>query len=141
LSFSLDASVVVPTLVKEDATEIVKRFLSEAREPLVVSALAAVDVASALSRLTRMKALAPEIAAALLADFDKWRMASTLRRDLEPSDFNWAERLVRRFDLGLKAPDALHAAACLRENHTLVTFDRRLAVAAEGLGAKVVRLP
>jgi predicted nucleic acid-binding protein len=45
---------------------------------------------------------------------------------------------VRNFALGLRAPDALHAAVCRRADLTLVTLDRRLASAAEALDVRVV---
>jgi predicted nucleic acid-binding protein len=47
---------------------------------------------------------------------------------------------VRRFDLGLRAPDALHLAITRRLDATLVTLDRRLAAAANQLGVAVAEL-
>jgi predicted nucleic acid-binding protein len=47
---------------------------------------------------------------------------------------------VRRFELMLRAPDALHAAACKRAGHRLVTLDKRLAAAAKDLGVESVLL-
>lgn len=47
---------------------------------------------------------------------------------------------VRRFDLKLRAPDALHAAACRRDDHLLVTLDKRLAAAALELGVRTLLL-
>jgi hypothetical protein len=44
---------------------------------------------------------------------------------------------VRRFDLLLRAPDALHAAICRRLDLTLVTLDQRLAKAAREVGIEV----
>ena len=47
---------------------------------------------------------------------------------------------VRRFDLALRAPDALHLAIARRLDATLVTLDRRLAAAAGELGIAVDEL-
>jgi predicted nucleic acid-binding protein len=140
VSFYLDASVIVPTFVDEAASKDVERFILRSRETLVVGDFAALEVASAISRLVRMKSLAPDVAATLLHDFDLWRSARTSSLDLLPSHFRLAERLTRRFDLGLRGPDALHLAVCLQADYTLVTLDRRLAAAAEILGARVDRV-
>ncbi len=47
---------------------------------------------------------------------------------------------VRRFDLALRAPDALHLAIARRLDATLVTLDRRRAAAAGELGIAVDEL-
>ena len=45
---------------------------------------------------------------------------------------------MRRFELMLRAPHALHAALCRRANLTLLTLDRRLAAAALGVVAQLL---
>jgi hypothetical protein len=75
-------------------------------------------------------------ASARLTDFDVWRAASTVNLDIRPADVRLANVFVRRFDLMLRAPDALHAAACQNANLLLVTMDQRLARAAEALGVR-----
>ena len=99
---------------------------------------AAAEVASALSRLVRM-ALLTEADASRLADFDAWRAAMSLPVDIGASDARLAFIYVRRFDLGLRAPDALHLAVARRLDAILVTLDRRLATAAHELGVAVDR--
>ncbi|MDB5479759.1 MAG: PilT protein domain protein [Caulobacteraceae bacterium] len=137
MSFYLDASVIVPILVDEVASAVVERFLREAADPLVVGDFAAMEVASAMSRPVRMKSLPSEVAVVRLGEFDAWRSAETSSLDLQPADLRLSGVFVRRFDLGLRAPDALHAAVCRRGDHTLVTPDKRLAAAAEALGVRV----
>ncbi len=56
------------------------------------------------------------------------------------SDARLAHVFVRRFDLMLRAPDALHAALCRRADLRLVTLNKRLANAAETLGVRVTLL-
>ncbi len=136
MSFYLDASIVVPTLVDERASAAVDDFLTSADEPPIVSDMAALEVASALSRLVRMEILTREAAAAL-EKFDEWRAEATSDYALQPADFRTAGAFVRQFDLGLRAPDALHAAACRRGDHCLVTLDHRLATAAAKVGVRV----
>ena len=54
--------------------------------------------------------------------------------EIAASDARLAYVYTRRFDLGLRAPDALHLAITRRLDATLVTLDRRLATAAGELG-------
>jgi predicted nucleic acid-binding protein len=140
LIFYLDASALVPTLIREAASAVVDDWLLAATEDLAVGEFAAAETASALSRLVRMGHLADTDAARLLGEFDVWRAAAACEVDIQPSDIRLASLFVRRFDLGLRAPDALHAAICRRGGHTLVTMDRRLAAAAEALGVICVCL-
>jgi hypothetical protein len=136
----LDASAILPNLVNEPNSATVTAFLSAPGEDLIVSEFAAAEVASGFSRLTRVRDLSREKANELLAEFDAWRAAYTTDLDLQAADFGLASALVRRFELGLRAPDALHVAACRRGDHTLVTLDRRMASAAEALGVRVTCL-
>jgi uncharacterized protein len=85
-----------------------------------------------MDRLTIMEALER------LADFDAWRTGETENADVDAHDCRLANAYVRRFDLKLRAPDALHAAICRRLGLQLVTLDRRLVAAARELGIAVV---
>ena len=136
MSAYLDASVTLPTLIEEPGSAIVDRFLGEIDQQVVVSELAAAEVASALSRLVQTGLLEIGDARDRLADFDAWRAAATQDVDIQPSDVRLANVFVRRFVLMLRAPGALHAAACRRQDHLLVTMDRRLAAAALELGVR-----
>ena len=137
MSFYLDASVLIPILVQEPATAAVKAYVISAEEPLLVSEFAAAEVASALSRLVRMRLLDDGDAAARVSDFEIWRAAVTQPVELHPIDARLAYAYVRRFDLRLRAPDALHLAISRRTGARLVTFDRRLAEAGRALSVAV----
>jgi uncharacterized protein len=58
--------------------------------------------------------------------------------DVDAHDCRLANTYVRRFELRLRVPDALHAAICRSLDLQLVTLDRRLAAAARELGIAVV---
>ena len=131
----LDASVLLPTLIEEPGSPVVDRFIEGYAEDLVISEFAVAEVASALSRLVRTDRLDLDDARARLADFDAWRAAAA-DIDLQASDVRLANIFVRRFDLMLRAPDALHAAVCRRTDYLLVTMDRRLNLAAMELGVR-----
>jgi len=135
----LDTSVLLPTLIAEPTTEAVYAFLGDDNLELRVSDFAAAEVASAMSRLVRMALLTEADASARLADFDAWRAAMTTPVDIQASDARLAYIYVGRFDLGLRAPDALHLAVAQRLDLAVVTLDRRLAAAARELGVAVER--
>ena len=134
MSAYLDTSILLPTLIAEPMTEAVYGYLGTDRQELLISGFAAGEVASALSRLVRMALLTEADASARLTDFDAWRAATSLPVDIAATDARLAYIYVRRFDLGLRAPDALHLAIARRLDATLVTLDRRLAAAARELG-------
>lgn len=134
MSLYLDASVIVPTLVREPSAAAVERLVERQTERPIVGDLAAIEVSSAISRLVRMGQISVHAAATILADFDVWRGAMGAAGRVEAADFRAADAIVRRFELGLRGLDALHLAACLRGGHTLATLDRRLANAAATLG-------
>jgi predicted nucleic acid-binding protein len=130
----LDASALLPMLIAEPGSAAVDAFMQSASDELVVSEFAAAEVASAISRLVRTDRLAADDASARLADFDAWRAAATEDVELNAADVRLANLYVRRFELMLRAPDALHAAVCRRAGLELITMDRRLALAADALG-------
>lgn len=136
----LDASVLLPTIVREPGSAVVDLLLGNWSGMLLVSDLAAAEVASAVSRLVRTNRMARDDAVDRLADFDAWRAGMTLLCDVRAADMRLAGAYVRRFELMLRAPDALHAAICCRLDLTLLTLDRKLATAGRELGL-TVRVP
>jgi hypothetical protein len=140
MSIYLDASFLIPTLVQEEASGVVKAYLVASDQELLVSDFAAAEVASGLSRLVRTGLLTAAEGAARLADFDAWRAATSAPVDVHAADVRLAYAYVRRFELALRAPDALHLAIVLRIDATLVTLDRRLARAAQELGVTIEAL-
>ena len=137
MSDYLDASVLLPILIDEPASAAVDRFMTTRGQELLVSDFAAAEVAAALSRLVRTGLLEKADAAERLADFDVWRAAMGTPADIHAADARLANAYVRRFELMLRAPDALHAAIARRLGATLITLDQRLATAAHALGIPV----
>jgi uncharacterized protein len=137
LTCYLDASVILPILVKEPASAAVDAFMSIVQQDLWVSDFAAAEVASALSRLVRIGRLQATDGAARLSDFDVWRAAMTRPAEIHAVDVRLAAAYVRRFDLALRPPDALRLAIARRLDIALVTLDRRMMAAASDLGEAV----
>lgn len=67
---------------------------------------------------------------------DGWIAANAEPFGIAPADVRTASTFVRRFELGLLAPDALRIPACQRLGSILFTFDERQAMAAERLGVR-----
>ena len=137
MTIYLDASVLIAVLAEEPASAAVRQFLRAHREDRLISDFAAAEVFSAISRLLRMRLLTEEEGSARLADFDAWRVAASSAADMHAADARLAYVYVRRFDLVLRAPDALHLAIARRLDSTLVTLTRRLVAAGRELGIAV----
>jgi predicted nucleic acid-binding protein len=72
-----------------------------------------------------------------LSQFDIWRLSGTRSVLLAADDVRLAETFIRRLDLTLLAPDALHIAMAKREGAALATFDAKMAASAQNLGLDV----
>jgi len=128
-----DASALAAILLDEPARERVNAHIAAADAPPVVSDFGVAEVSSAVSRLLRMNRRTLSEAQALLGQLDEWVREAGEPASLEPSDVRETTLLVRRFDLKLRAPDALHVAICRRLDARLVTLDNNLARAAHAV--------
>lgn len=65
-------------------------------------------------------------------------MARVVRNvELERGDVAIASSFLRRFDLNLRPPDALHIAIAQRLDAELATFDAGMAACAQALGIRL----
>jgi hypothetical protein len=134
--FYLDPSAIVPLIAAEPTSAAVERFVRQPGLILLVSDFGAAEVVSAVSRAVRTGRLSQADGQDALRDFDRWRATALVVRT-RTADIRTCEVVVRRFELMLKAPDALHLAITQRLGATLVTLDGRLATAAGSLGVSV----
>lgn len=72
-----------------------------------------------------------------LAGFDAWLARAANRVEIATGDVALVTIYIRRLDLTLRTPDALHIAIARRMDAILVTFDRTMAAAARALGMAV----
>ena len=77
------------------------------------------------------------MARAALATFDAWTARVATRVELISADIAAATAYLRRLDLTLRTPDALHIALAQRLGGELLTFDAKMATSARTLGARV----
>ena len=134
MSCYLDASVIVPLFLADALSARASTLLRSARVPLIISDWAGLEVSNVAARQVRIGALTAEEAAATLANFDLWRARSASVAEISALDVSIAIRFVRRFELSLRGPDAVHLAIAQRLGATLWTFDARMAAAATAVG-------
>ncbi len=72
-----------------------------------------------------------------LSAFDSWAARSVQSIEVTAADVAIATTFLRRLDLTLRTPDAIHLAIAQRIGATLVTFDQRMAMSARALGMAV----
>lgn len=137
MSFYLDTNILVALLTPEPLSGRAQDFMRNNLERLIVSDFAAAEFVSAIARRVRTRETTIEDARRDLADFEVWVARSTERTELDAGDVATATAYLRRLDLTLLTPDALHIAIARRLGATLVTFDRSMAVAARVLGMAV----
>ena len=134
----LDTSAFVSLFVTDAHSRRIRDLMRRQQPAVLVSTFGLVEFAAAVSARDRAGRLAFGQAAAILHHADAWVAAQATTVDVEPADNRVAAVHVRRFELGLRAPDALHLATCVRLGLPLLTFDQRQAAAAAALGLALV---
>lgn len=137
----LDASALVALFVRESHTAAIRDWIAQGEPVLIVSSFAAAEFASAISIALRTGRLAPQACERVLGLFDAWIDTEATNAEIEAIDHRAAAGMVRRFDLRLRAPDALHLAACRRLDLPMLSFDRRMNAAAPALGVALRAIP
>lgn len=133
----LDANVLVALVSVDALTARAEQFLRRWRPALVVSDLAAAEFASAISRRVRAREMTADSAWHALSTFDAWTARAASRVDLAPCDIATASAYLRRLDLPLRTPDAIHIAMAQRLDCELLTFDAQMSASARALGTRV----
>ena len=141
MAIYVDASALIPLVVVEPDSRWSQFQVSIASQPPFVSDFAAAEVAATISKFVRMSRITPDEAHGLLMRFDAWAATEANGVQTTAVDVLEAGRLVRRFDLKLRAPDALHLALASRHGCELITRDKGMARAAQALGLSVAPLP
>jgi len=132
-----DTSVVIAYYLTESYSPQVQTFYTNTSRP-IISGLVEVEVLSVFSRLVRTNSLTLDQARQVSTNFaNHLERGFYTRLNLRLGHYRQARDYITRFDLPLKAPDALHLAAVALEQLPLVTADRQLARNAEVLGIAV----
>ena len=129
----LDTSIVVAYYIEESYSDQAQEVFRRDGD-LCLSELVEIEVFSVLSRLVRVGSMDIEEArhtGELFVEHLDAGLYTRLR--LQTDHYRWARNAIARFDLPLKAPDALHLAAAQGDGLNLITADRQLARNAEAL--------
>src|ERR1700712_1661652 len=114
LSVYFDASILVAFFTDDGfSSRADEAFRGHAIIP-VVSDFGAAEFASAIARLLRVNLLSSDEARQVFSDFDAWVARAASRIESLPSDVRAAEAILRRLDMTLRTPDAIHIAIAQR---------------------------
>lgn len=136
MTLYLDASALLPLFIEEVRTHEAHEHLRG--NVLVISDVAIAEFSSGVARRSRVGEINESGAAAVFAALDAWTVNAARRESLTAGDIGVAIGLVRRLDLGLRAPDALNIAIAQRCEANLLTFDGTMARSARSLGMSVI---
>jgi predicted nucleic acid-binding protein len=137
----LDTSALVSLFVSEAHSLRLLDWIEAEQPAVVVSIFGLVEFDAAITARQRTGRLDHAQAIEILQRCDRWVAGQARAEDVEPADHRVAATHVRRFELGLQAPDALHLATCARLGLPLLTFNQRQATAAAALGLALVPFP
>ena len=131
----LDTSLLVPLFIREPRTLDVQAWLAGlGSATLATSAWGVVEFSSAASIKTRTQEISPSQRTVAQAAFQ--RFLNRYVRVIVPAveDLHRAAELCDRWQLKLRAGDALHVAIAERRGLAICTLDQRMADVANALG-------
>lgn len=132
----LDTSVVLSLFVREPVSESVGKWITSRRQPLAFSDWGLTECASALGIRLRRGELDDDSAGRTFRAVTMFANESCELIACAGHHQREAQGLLSRFNLPLRAGDALHLAISQHVQATFVTCDKQLIVAAKAIGAK-----
>lgn len=137
MNLYLDTSVLVPLFSHDRLAARSEQLLRSPKLSLFISDLGSTEFASAIARKMRTGEVSKADAEVAFANYDRWRINLPTMVPASSEDISAAESFIRRLDLNLRAPDAIHIAIALPAGLPLATFDERMAACARDLGLAV----
>lgn len=137
MSVYLDTSILVALFTNDAHTDRAHALLRSKTPVVVVSDFAIAEFASAIARRVRMKDLTAKQANLCFANFDTWTAQAAAHTQTTGADILSAAGYLRRLDLSLRTPDAIHIAIVRRIDAKLFTFDEQMAEAGETMGIEL----
>jgi uncharacterized protein len=137
VSAYLDASVIVPLFLEDTLSQRADALIAT-QQSFIVADWAVVEVSGVMARQARIATITPAEAQAAFAAFDQWRAMVASPAETTAADMQTTIQYVRRTQLALRGPDALHIAIASRLGAKLLTFDAKMAAAATALGVETV---
>lgn len=133
----LDTAVVLTLFVNETTSSAVEHWLAARRQPLAFSDWGLTECASALALKTRRREIDTAQAKRCFEAIAGFANETCELIACAAHHQTEAQRLLSRFDLTLRAGDALHLAISQHAGATLVSYDKLLTESAKSVGAKV----
>ncbi len=140
MSVYLDTSVIVPLFLPDPFVARVRAFLSAGPSDLIVSDFASAEFASVVGIRLRMKLSTEVQSRSAFANFDDGVRRKTIIAEMDRANLIDATAMLRRLDLTLRTPDAIHLAIARASNAELATFDAGMVQSARVLGIAVAAL-
>ena len=137
MNLYLDASALIALLTEDIHSERAVAQIRATTVVPVVSDWSRAEFASVVARFVRTGVLSKSEAEAVFLTLDGWAANSTERAETRTEDVVAADMMMRRLDLNLRAPDAVHLAIANRLCAVLLTYDTKMAAAAAALGLTV----
>ena len=135
----LDTSILVSFFVAERKSPVVRGWLGSARtQDLTISEWTRTEFASAIGNRVRSRHVGRLEALNILQTFGHMADNSLSVIVPDPDDFRLACRYMEKFELGLRAGDALHLAIAMNHGaHDVCSLDRLFVEAGRKLGINV----
>jgi predicted nucleic acid-binding protein len=134
----LDASVLVGLIADETNRPLLVPHLDPDARSILVSDFCVAEVSAALTSKGRRLGLPAASVDQDIARLDVWIDQFADRVRMMAVDVDNATIAIRRPNIALRAPDAIHIAVARRLTATLLTFDRGMARAAASLGVACI---
>ena len=139
MSVYVDASILVSVMSTDALSAPAEAALRQVAGLVVVSDFCGAEIASAIGKRVRAGQIAKREGRAVLAAYDEWVDSRAELVLMAPVDVAMCHSYLRRLDLPLRTPDALHIAIASRLGASLLSFDKQLIASARKLGVTVVR--
>jgi predicted nucleic acid-binding protein len=138
VSVYFDTNVLVALFSDDALSGRADRIVGALGATVIVSDFAAAEFSAVIAIRTRSRDLSSSEAHTAFSNFDAWCARDTQRLEIESKDVQTATMFIRRLDLAIRTPDAVHMALALRAQAELLTFDKTMAAAARVLGLRVL---
>lgn len=134
----LDADILVSLLSPDANTPRAQAAVGKRLPQVVVSDFGGAEFASAISRRVRMREIPAAEGRSILSDYDRWIAATAEVERILPTDVALCASYLRRLDLPVRTPDALHIALASRLGAAILSLDKQLLSSAAKLGVSTL---
>ena len=140
MTLYFDSSAIVSLFLDEPRADAVTDLIAGTSETILSSDLLVGEFGAAIATAVRTQRLPANAGERVYEMFDAWIIGATVHVPIDPDALRTAGAWVRRHDLALLFPDAVHIALSKAAGARLITGDRQQANAATVLNVQVTLL-